>query len=214
MNGLKPIRLPSAKEKVASELRKAILSRKMKEGENLSLDSVATQLNVSITPVREAFQILARDGLIKLRPNKGAIVLGVTDTYIKEHYQLRAILESACAELAAAEGVDISGIKETYEESKAAIKAGDYSQYASQNREFHSEIWTAAGNKKMENMIAELWNGLSMGNMVTEQEYAEISIKEHGKIMDAIKAGDGARAKKEMYAHIMRSRDDMLTYYQ
>ena len=80
MTGLKPIKIPSAKEKVASELRKAILSRKMQEGENLSLESVASQLNVSITPVREAFQILARDGLIKLRPNKGAIVLGVTDT--------------------------------------------------------------------------------------------------------------------------------------
>ncbi len=201
MNGLKPIKIPSAKEKVASELRKAILSRKMKEGEILSLDSVATQLNVSITPVREAFQILARDGLIKLRQNKGAIVLGITDTYIREHYQLRAILESACAGLAA-------------EESKAALGKGDYSQYASQNRDFHSEIWAAAGNKKMENMIAELWNGLSMGNMVTEQEYAKISIEEHGRIMDAIVAGDGERAKKEMYAHIMRSRDDMLTYYQ
>ena len=214
MNGLKPIKIPSAKDKVASELRKAILSRKMKEGEILSLDSVATQLNVSITPVREAFQILARDGLIKLRQNKGAIVLGITDTYIREHYQLRAILESACARLAAEEGVDISGIRDSYEESKAALENGDYSQYASQNREFHSEIWAAAGNKKMENMIAELWNGLSMGNMVTEQEYAKISIEEHGRIMDAIAAGDGERAKKEMYAHIMRSRDDMLTYYQ
>ena len=46
-------------------------------------------------------------------------------------------------------------------------------------------------------MIAELWNGLSMGNMVTEQEYAKISIEEHGRIMDAIAAGDGERAKKE-----------------
>ena len=122
MNGLKPIKIPSAKEKVASELRKAILSRKMKEGEILSLDSVATQLNVSITPVREAFQILARDGLIKLRQNKGAIVLGITDTYIREHYQLRAILESACAGLAAEEGVDISGIRDSYEESKLLWK--------------------------------------------------------------------------------------------
>lgn len=213
MNGLKPIKIPSAKEKVAAELRKAILSRKMKEGESLSLDNVATQLNVSITPVREAFQILARDGLIKLRPNKGAIVLGINDTYIREHYQLRAILESACAELAAAEGVDISTIREAYERSKESLQKGDYSNYASQNREFHSEIWAVAGNKKMENMIAELWNGLSMGNMVTEQEYAKISIEEHGKIMDAIAAGDAVRAKQEMYAHIMRSRDDMLTYY-
>ena len=76
-------------------------------------------------------------------------------TYIREHYQLRAILESACAGLAAEEGVDISGSRDSYEESKAALENGDYSQYASQNREFHSEIWAAAGNKKMENMIAE-----------------------------------------------------------
>ena len=213
MNGLKPIKIPSAKEKVASELRKAILSRKMKEGEILSLDSVATQLNVSITPVREAFQILARDGLIKPRQNKGAIVLGITDTYIREHYQLRAILESACAGLAAEEGVDISGIRDSYEESKAALENGDYSQYASQSREFHSEIWAAAGNKKMENMIAELWNGLSMGNMVTEEEYAGISIKEHEAIYEAIKAHDVQLAQRRMYEHIMRSRDDMLTYY-
>ena len=141
MNGLKPIKIPSAKEKVAAELRKAILSRKMKEGESLSLESVAEQLNVSITPVREAFQILARDGLIKLRPNKGAIVLGITDTYIREHYELRAILESACAELASAETVDISGIKEIYEEAKISLEQGDYSNYASLNRAFHSEIW-------------------------------------------------------------------------
>ncbi|MBS6680955.1 MAG: GntR family transcriptional regulator, partial [Roseburia sp.] len=67
MSLLKPIVMPSAKQKVASELRKAILSRKLKEGEVLSLESIATQLNVSITPVREAFQILDRDGLIKLR---------------------------------------------------------------------------------------------------------------------------------------------------
>ena len=112
MNGLKPIKMPSAKEKVAAELRKAILSRQMKEGEILSLDSVASQLNVSAMPVREAFQILARDGLIQLRKNKGAVVLGITETYIREHYQLRAILESAAAKLAAEPGTDIAEIED------------------------------------------------------------------------------------------------------
>ena len=214
MNGLKPIKIPSAKEKVASELRKAILSRKLKEGENLSLESVAQQLNVSITPVREAFQIIARDGLIKLRPNKGAIVLGITETYIKEHYQLRAILESACAGLAAGEEVDISGIRQSYEEAKNAIEVGNYRDYAQMNRDFHSEIWAASGNEKMQNMIAELWNGLSMGNMVTEEEYAKISIREHERIMEAVASRQKERAEQEMYAHIMRSRDDMLTYYK
>lgn len=153
MNGLKPIKMPSAKEKVAAELRKAILSRQMQEGEVLSLDSVATQLNVSAMPVREAFQILARDGLIQLRKNKGAVVLGITETYIKEHYQLRAILESSAAALAADPEADISEIESVYEEAAEALREGNLRQYTDLNHAFHSEIWTAAGNQKMKNMI-------------------------------------------------------------
>ena len=214
MNGLKPIKMPSAKEKVAAELRKAILSRQMEEGEVLSLDSVAAQLNVSAMPVREAFQILARDGLIQLRKNKGAVVLGITETYIKEHYQLRAILESSAAALAAEPDVDISEIESVYEEAEEALAEGNLRQYTDLNRAFHSEIWTAAGNQKMKNMISELWNGLSMGSMVSKEDYAKVSIKEHGNILKAIQKRDKEAAQKTMYDHIMRSRDDMLTYYK
>ena len=206
--------MPSAKEKVAAELRKAILSRQMQEGEVLSLDSVATQLNVSAMPVREAFQILARDGLIQLRKNKGAVVLGITETYIKEHYQLRAILESSAAALAADPEADISEIESVYEEATEALLEGNLRQYTDLNHAFHSEIWTAAGNQKMKNMISELWNGLSMGSMVSEEDYAKVSIKEHGKRLKAIQKHDKEAAQKAMYDHIMRSRDDMLTYYK
>lgn len=55
MMGLRPIKMPSAKERVAAELRKAILSRQMKEGEVLSLESVASQLNVSAMPGKRSF---------------------------------------------------------------------------------------------------------------------------------------------------------------
>ena len=211
MNGLKPIKMPLAKEKVAAELRKAILSRQMKEGEILSLDSVASQLNV---PVREAFQILARDGLIQLRKNKGAVVLGITETYIREHYQLRAILESAAAKLAAEPGTDIAEIEDVYQESCEALENGESQKYTDLNRAFHNEIWSAAGNGKMKKMISELWNGLSMGSMVSEGDYAKVSIKEHGRILKALQEHNVEAAEKEMYAHIMRSRDDMLTYYK
>ena len=186
----------------------------MEEGEVLSLDSVAAQLNVSAMPVREAFQILARDGLIQLRKNKGAVVLGITETYIKEHYQLRAILESSAAALAAEPDVDISEIESVYEEAEEALAEGNLRQYTDLNRAFHSEIWTAAGNQKMKNMISELWNGLSMGSMVSEEDYAKVSIKEHGNILKAIQKRDKEAAQKTMYDHIMRSRDDMLTYYK
>ena len=78
----------------------------------------------------------------------------------------------------------------------------------------HFTIWSAAGNGKMKKMISELWNGLSMGSMVSEGDYAKVSIKEHGRILKALQEHNVEAAEKEMYAHIMRSRDDMLTYYK
>ncbi len=65
------IKLLSAKEQVAAVLRKAILSRELVEGQEITLEGIAGMVGVSSMPVREAFQILAADGLIKVRPNKG-----------------------------------------------------------------------------------------------------------------------------------------------
>ena len=55
------------------------LSKKIPAGEILTLESTAQELGVSITPTREAFQILARDGLLELERNKRAVVLGVNE---------------------------------------------------------------------------------------------------------------------------------------
>ena len=210
---LKPIKLLPARERVASALRKAIISKQIGEGEVITLEATAQQLGVSVTPVREAFQILDWDGLIKLRQNKGAIVLGITDTYIRDHYQLRAILESSCAQLACENEADLSTLEDNMKDAQRMIETKEYAGYADNNRAFHSEIWHMSGNQKMENMVSELWNGLSMGNMVTEEEYAKISYKEHEQIYQALQKRDRQASYDAMYAHIMRSRDDMLTYY-
>ena len=53
-----------------------------------------------------------------------------------------------------------------------------------------------------------------MESMVSEGDYVKVSIKEHGRILKALQEHNVEAAEKEMYAHIMRSRDDMLTYYK
>lgn len=60
MSILKPIKLLPARERVASSLRKAIILKEFEQGHELMLDAVAKMLGVSVTPVREAFQILSR----------------------------------------------------------------------------------------------------------------------------------------------------------
>ena len=112
MLGLKPIKMLPARERVAAALRKAIISRQITEGEVLTLENTAQELGVSITPVREAFQILERDGLIDLKQNKGATVLGINETTLREHFQIRAALESEACALCCRNHIDMSRIEQ------------------------------------------------------------------------------------------------------
>ncbi|MFR2693936.1 MAG: GntR family transcriptional regulator [Enterocloster bolteae] len=63
----------------------------------MSLTDIANNLGVSRTPVREAFQILSSENLILLRMNKGAIVKGITTKTIREHFEMRSLLEGEAA---------------------------------------------------------------------------------------------------------------------
>lgn len=212
MINLGRVKLLPAREQVASVLRKAILSRELEEGQEITLEEIATQVGVSSMPVREAFQILANDGLIKLRPNKGAVVLGVNEKTIRDHYETRAVLEGATAALAS-KATDISAIEHAYDVARQALDDGDSKLYSEYNQSFHMEIWTAAGNVKMHTLLSTMWNGLSMGHKDTEESYAQVSIAEHEKILAAIKAGDEKLARKRMEDHIIRSMNNILTRF-
>ena len=212
--GLKPVNLLPARERVASALRKAILSRTLKDGDTLTLEQTASELGVSITPVREAFQILSHDGLIELKANKGAVVLGITPKMLKDHYNVRALLESEACRLCCLESADLSLIRDTLAASKLALDSGDDDEYGTYNQSFHYEIWIASGNDKLKNMLSELWNGASMGIKTTASEYAHISYEEHVRIFEALESRDATAAADAMNAHIMRSLQNILTRYE
>jgi len=213
MLGLKPIKLLPARERVASALRKAIISRKIPEGSELTLENTAQELGVSVTPVREAFQILARDGLLEVKQNKCAVVLGVTEKTIREHYQLRAALEGAACMLCCQNNADLSKIKNCIDAAEEALSHQRAEKYADYNQSFHFEIWCACGNEKMQKTLSELWNGLSLGVNMSELDYALNSHSEHKKIFAALEARDAQAARAEMEKHILRSMEDALTHY-
>lgn len=214
MNNLGKIKLLPAREQVASVLRKAILSRELAEGQEITLEGIASQVGVSSMPVREAFQILDADGLIKLRPNKGAVVLGINEKTIQDHYETRAVLESEAAARASKKGTDFSNIETAFILAEQALEENNYNDYSKQNQGFHMSIWEAADNDKMKTILSSLWNGLSMGHKVTEEDYAKISISEHEQILDAIKHHDTEKARDRMYRHIIRSMENILTHFE
>lgn len=211
---LKPIILLPARERIASSLRKAIIGRDMVEGEQITLDAVASLLGVSKTPVREAFLMLESEGLIKLMPNRAAVVLGITPYTVKQHFHIRAALESEAARMCCVDMVDISSIRDVQMQAEEAINQDHMEEYSNLNQAFHVAIWRCSGNERMADMLSVMWNGLSMRYMETLEDYAKKSFAEHCMIYAAIESRDAEGARQAMYDHLMRSMSDMLTNLQ
>ena len=208
---LQPIKLLPARERVASAMRKAIIAQDLAEGAQITLDSIAGLLGVSRTPVREAFQMLENEGLIKLSPNKGAVILGITPRTVREHFQIRAALESEASAIVCQVKADLTDIREIIEQSEEAIANQEFEEYSNLNQAFHVAIWTASDNFRMKSMLSVMWNGLSMRYMETLEEYAVKSLSEHKELLRIFEEGDAEGARAMMHRHIDRSMQDMLT---
>ena len=210
----KMIHLLPAREQVASYLRKAILRREIPEGSVLTLEETARHMGVSATPVREALQLLASQGLVKLRPNKGAVVLGMDEKAIRDHFAVREILEREAAALAARPGSDLTEVEQVYAGMEKCMEEHRYGDYKHYNESFHMALWEAADNPKLARILASLWNGLSLGFLMTETDYAKISFFEHRQLMEALRAHDPEKARKLMDEHMERSMENILTNYR
>ena len=99
----------SLRGRVFQKLRDDILNGKYKENDELREVAIGEELGVSRTPVREAFRQLELEGLIRIVPNKGAYVTGITSKDVEDIYMIRALLEGLCAKWATEHMVTVYG---------------------------------------------------------------------------------------------------------
>jgi len=216
MINLTKIQMLPAREQVASILRSSILTGGISKGQSITLDSIGEQVGMSRTPVREAFQILANEGLIELRQNRCAIVKGISEEAIKDHYEMRILLETEAFRRACANMNDhiLEAIKRINKQGQRAKEAGDTEAYNIANQAFHMTIWEAAGSEKLKSFLSLLWNGLSMNRLVTAQEYASISLAEHDQMVEKLIEKDYEGACHIMREHIVRSMNSTLSNFK
>ena len=216
MINLKKVQMLPAREQVASILRSSILSGGISKGQSITLDSIGEQVGMSRTPVREAFQILANEGLLELRQNRCAIVKGISIEAIKDHYEMRILLETEALRRACQHMNDetLKAIQTVNKQGQRAKEAGDTEAYNLANRAFHMTIWEAADSEKLKSFLSLLWNGLSMNHLVTAQEYAGISLADHNKIVEQLEKKDYEGACETMRQHIIYSMNSTLANYK
>ena len=87
----------SARQEVSDFLRARILTGHFPAGHRLKTSEIAQLLGVSRMPVRDALQVLHSEGLVVLRPNRGAVVTSLTTNDIVDHFEMRAVLEGLAA---------------------------------------------------------------------------------------------------------------------
>lgn len=204
-----PIRL-----RITAILRKALLAGEFLPGEELSLTDTAAKLGVSRTPVREAFQALAAEGLLELRMNRGAIVVGIDEKFIQNHFELRCLLESEAVKRAVQHQVDISRLLSLQEWAEANMTTMSEEEYRGYNQRLHMEIWRAADNQKLYDLLCSLWNGPSNGNIGRDSEHESLSIREHREMLTHMRAGDANAAAEVMAGHITRSMHNILRSFR
>jgi len=216
MINLTKIQMLPAREQVASILRSSILSGGITPGQSITLDSVGEQVGMSRTPVREAFQILANEGLLELRQNRCAIVKGISVEAIKDHYEMRILLETEALRRACERMTDatLKAIQSVNKQGQRAKDASDTEAYNLANQAFHMTIWEAADSEKLKSFLSLLWNGLSMNRLVTAQEYAGISLADHNKIVEQLVHKDYEGACETMRQHIIYSMNSTLSNFK
>lgn len=208
---LKPLKVVSVSDQVAAGIRSAILAGQFKEGDVLNLHELAEAFGVSNTPVRAAMQMLANDGLVMLRPNKGAVVIGMSVKRIRDYYQVRTMLESGAAALAC-KAEDMSVLTQNFSEAQACVDAQQWEGYARCNRHFHQAIWELGGNDRLCDLLSNLWNTSSRPKNSSEKEYVLYSHEEHREIYEAIMSREETKASACMQRHLERALRDVLTH--
>ena len=197
--------------RITAILRKAILSGEYQAGQELSLTEIAAKLGVSRTPVREAFQTLEGERLIQLRMNRGAIVLPVDNKFIRDHFEMRMLLEGEAAFRAAERGMTEES--KLLEEQRRLLRDFDQvsiSEIEEANVALHTAIWKAADNQKLYDYLNALWNGPSIRDEKMTKKHHQLSLKEHIAVLEKIGEASAEGAKEAMRIHIGRSLQNML----
>lgn len=207
---MQPITKMSAREQVTSTLRKAIFNGEFEDGEEIRQEDIAVRLGVSRMPVREAFLLLERDGLLIMKNNKRAAVKLFTEEDFLEHYEIRALLEGEAAARAASKNRDWSELEDIILKLKQASEENDTAAYVSHNESFHRAIWKASGSVRLESFLNQLWGGLPTHLPELLPNQMEKSKQEHKEIFETIKNGNAAEAKEKIISHLERSKKDFI----
>jgi DNA-binding GntR family transcriptional regulator len=194
---------PPLRERVYGALEELIVYGALEPGQHLVETELATRLGVSRLPVREALQMLHRDGWVDLRPRHGAFVHVPTPDEVHEACEMRTVLEVESARRAAlrANRRLVVVLEEALRSGDAALAGGEERDMINANSHFHRAVAKVAGNRVLEHMIGNLHKRVRWYFAPVARLLRAASWEEHRQLVSAIAANDCDEAARIMAAH-------------
>jgi DNA-binding GntR family transcriptional regulator len=191
----------------AAKLRQAFSQGKYAPGDRLQIAKLAKDLDLSLTPVREALLELASEGLVDMQPHRGARVADVPLTDLAEAYLIRERLESAAARLAAERATNevCDELEASHARFVEAVESGNRADLRRLSDDFHDSIYDMAQSPMLRRIIRNVMETAPNDTFTLIKERAQRSVRHHEELVRAIRARDGQAAEEIMATHIKDS---------
>lgn len=190
-------------EQVAERVRASILSHRMAPGSWIDEQVLCGEYGISRTPLREALKVLAAEGLVTMRPRRGAYVTEMSERDVTEVYHLLSLLESDAAGDVArrATPAELASLEAMHEDLEQAV--ADRERFFALNEAFHMRLLEVAGNRWRTQVVFDLRKVMKLNrhhSLFREGRLSE-SLAEHRALMSALLRRDGAAAEALSRAH-------------
>jgi DNA-binding GntR family transcriptional regulator len=197
-------------------LSNGIVGGRIEPGTQLRPDTIAEQLEISTTPVREALYRLEGDGLLVKLPYQGWFVREFTEPEVRELYEMRAALECFSVRLACERISDdqVTALRKHQTVGESALKDGDMDAYRIYNRDLHAAIMDAARNAYLSSTMGQLTlqSQMLMARTIRLVGRPSRAIEEHQELIDLIAGRKAKDAQKLMERHILSALEDIVKF--
>ena len=206
VSGIDSIPRRSLHNELVERLRRLITRGELSPGQKIPEKVLCLQFGVSRTPLREALKVLASEGIVTLRPNRGAVVTALTVEELEEVFPVMGALEALSGEIACRHITDeeVEAIRALHETMVGHWKRREMQPNFQLNQAIHQAILDATRNETLK----ALYRGLS-GRLLSARYVANMSpdrwaqaVAEHEAILQALEARDGARLSEILKTHL------------
>jgi DNA-binding GntR family transcriptional regulator len=194
-------------EQMGDQIEERIVTGIYPPGMRLDETELASSFGVSRTPIREALIQLSSEGLVEIRPRRGAIVAEIGQQRLYEMFEVMAELEAMCGRLAARRITEAeqSAFVAAHQACETARNANDPDSYYQLNEQFHRLLYAASHNVFLEEQAVALSKRLRPYRrlQLRVRDRMSTSFSEHASVVEAILAQDGELAATRIREHVV-----------